>query len=131
MPDTAKNTRELFLDVIEFNTAPRTLNWEFGYWGGTEPYQPLDAALQVIQEDESMQKADILFMTDGEFSDPPDEFLRGLNKIRKEIGVSLVSLVLFTTNQQCELFSDRVVTAMRLDDRGKVRMAFEDVFRRW
>jgi uncharacterized protein with von Willebrand factor type A (vWA) domain len=104
---------------------------KFGYWGGTEPYQPLEKALQIIQEDESMQKADILFLTDGEFANPPDEFLRDLKRVRKEIGLSLVSLVLFMTNQQCELFSDRVVSAMRLDDRGSVRMAFEDVFRRW
>jgi len=104
---------------------------KFGYWGGTEPYQPLEKALQIIQEDESMQKADILFLTDGEFANPPDEFLRNLIRVRKEIGLSLVSLVLFMTNQQCELFSDRVVSAMRLDDRGSVRMAFEDVFRRW
>jgi uncharacterized protein with von Willebrand factor type A (vWA) domain len=103
----------------------------FGYWGGTEPYQPLEAALKIINTDESMQKADVLFLTDGEFAPPPEEFLRNLAKARKDIGVSLVSLVLFSSNQQCELFSDRVVSAMRLDDRGSVRMAFEDVFRRW
>ncbi|TFH66307.1 MAG: hypothetical protein E4G90_04235 [Gemmatimonadales bacterium] len=103
----------------------------FGYWGGTEPYQPLDAAMQIIQEDESMLRADILFLTDGQFSDPPDDFLRSLKRVRKEIGLSLVSLVLFVTNQQCELFSDRVVTAMRLDNRGSVRMTFENVFSRW
>ena len=104
---------------------------KFGYWGGTEPYQPLEAALEIINTDESMQKADVLFLTDGEFASPPDEFLENLSKARKDIGVSLVSLVLFASNQQCELFSDRVVSAMRLDDRGSVRMAFEDVFRRW
>ena len=103
---------------------------KFGYWGGTEPYQPLEAALKIIQEDESMQKADILLLTDGQFADPPDEFLRILKKVREEIGLNLVSLVLFVTNQQCELFSDRVVSAMRLD-RGSVKMTFEDVFRRW
>ena len=104
---------------------------KFGYWGGTEPYLPLEAALEIISTDESMQKADVLFLTDGEFASPPDEFLQNLAKARKDIGVSLVSLVLFANNQQCELFSDRVVSAMRLDDRGSVRMAFEDVFRSW
>ncbi len=104
---------------------------KFGYWGGTEPYQPLEAALKIVQEDESMQKADILLLTDGQFADPPDEFLRILKKVREEIGLNLVSLVLFVTNQQCELFSDRVVSAMRLDDRGSLRMAFENVFRGW
>ena len=77
------------------------------------------------------QKADVLFLTDGEFASPPEEFLQNLAKARNDIGVSLVSLVLFANNQQCELFSDRVVSAMRLDDRGRVRMAFEDVFRSW
>jgi len=104
---------------------------KFGYWGGTEPYLPLEAALEIIQTDESMQKADVLFLTDGEFASPPDDFLQNLAKARKDIGVNLVSLVLFASNQQCELFSDRVVSAMRLDDRGSVRMAFENVFRSW
>ncbi|MCL5071923.1 MAG: hypothetical protein M1308_13670 [Actinobacteria bacterium] len=29
------NTRELFLRILNFQDAPRTLDWEFGYWGGT------------------------------------------------------------------------------------------------
>jgi uroporphyrinogen decarboxylase len=28
-------SREIFLRVLEFQSAPRTINWEFGYWGGT------------------------------------------------------------------------------------------------
>jgi uroporphyrinogen decarboxylase len=28
------NTRERFLEVLNFNTDIRTLDWEFGYWGG-------------------------------------------------------------------------------------------------
>src|SRR3972149_3200049 len=28
------NTRELFLAGLDFNKEVRTLNWEFGYWGG-------------------------------------------------------------------------------------------------
>ena len=29
------NTREIFLRILNFQDSPRTLNWEFGYWGGT------------------------------------------------------------------------------------------------
>ena len=29
------NTREIFLETLDFNTNIRTLDWEFGYWGGT------------------------------------------------------------------------------------------------
>jgi len=29
------NTRDIFLKIMNFQPAPRTLNWEFGYWGGT------------------------------------------------------------------------------------------------
>jgi uroporphyrinogen decarboxylase len=29
------NTRDIFLKIMNFESAPRTLNWEFGYWGGT------------------------------------------------------------------------------------------------
>lgn len=28
-------TRERFLKILNFETVDRTLNWEFGYWGGT------------------------------------------------------------------------------------------------
>jgi len=104
---------------------------QFGYWGGTEPYQPLEEALEIIQEDDSLQKADILFLTDGKFREPPEPFLRELTSVRENVGLSLVSLLLFASNPHCEKFSDRVVSAMRLDDRGSLRVAFEEVFRRW
>jgi hypothetical protein len=29
------NSRERFIEVLNFNTGVRTLDWEFGYWGGT------------------------------------------------------------------------------------------------
>lgn len=29
------STRDLFLDIVNFKSTSRTLNWEFGYWGGT------------------------------------------------------------------------------------------------
>ena len=28
-------TRELFTRIINFKDAPRTMKWEFGYWGQT------------------------------------------------------------------------------------------------
>ncbi|MFO7943471.1 MAG: VWA domain-containing protein [Anaerolineales bacterium] len=104
---------------------------QFGYWGGTEPYAPLEEALEIIRDDDSLQKADVLFLTDGKFREPPEPFLRELERVREDVGVSLVSLLLFASNPHCEQFSDRVVSAMRLDDRGSLRMAFEEVFRRW
>ena len=29
------NTKELFLEILYFNSKIRTIDWEFGYWGGT------------------------------------------------------------------------------------------------
>lgn len=29
------SARELFLNIINFKSSPKTLKWEFGYWGGT------------------------------------------------------------------------------------------------
>jgi uroporphyrinogen decarboxylase len=29
------STRELFQNIINFKSSPRTLKWEYGYWGGT------------------------------------------------------------------------------------------------
>ena len=104
---------------------------EFGYWGGTEPYAPLEEALDIICTDPDLLKADILLLTDGSFRPPPEEFLRKLEQTRKDIGVSLVSLLLFASNPHCEEFSDRVISALRPDDRGSVQLMFEEVFRRW
>ena len=104
---------------------------EFGYWGGTEPYAPMEEALEIIRADPDLKKADVLLLTDGSFRPPPEEFLTKLEQTRKEIGVSLVSLLIFASNPQCEQFSDRVISALRPDDRGSVQLMFEEVFRRW
>ena len=29
------SSKDLFKKIINFETSPRTLNWEFGFWGGT------------------------------------------------------------------------------------------------
>ncbi|MFO7943469.1 MAG: hypothetical protein R6U51_04120 [Anaerolineales bacterium] len=42
-----------------------------------------------------------------------------------------MSLLLFASNPHWKQFSDRVISAMRLDDRGSLRVAFEEVFRHW
>jgi uncharacterized protein with von Willebrand factor type A (vWA) domain len=103
----------------------------FGYWGGTEPYAPLEEALEIIRTDPDLNKADILLLTDGSFRPPPEEFLEKLERTRKDIGVSLVSLLIFASNPHCEEFSDRVISALRPDDRGSAQLMFEEVFRRW
>ena len=104
---------------------------EFGYWGGTEPYAPLEEALEIIRTDPDLNKADVLLLTDGSFSPPPESFLRTLEQTRKEIGVSLVTLLIFASNPHCEEFSDRVISALRPDERGSMRLMFEQIFSRW
>lgn len=103
---------------------------EFGYWGGTEPYAPLEEALEIIRTDTDLNKADVLLLTDGSFRPPPKEFLRNLDQTRKDIGVSLVSLLIFASNPHCEEFSDRVISALRPDERGSVQLMFGEVFSR-
>ncbi len=103
----------------------------FGYWGGTEPYGPLEEALQIIRTDPDLNKADVLLLTDGSFRPPPESFLRILEQTQKEIGVSLVTLLIFASNPHCEAFSDRVISALRPDERGSVQLMFEEVFSRW
>lgn len=104
---------------------------EFGYWGGTEPYAPLEEALEIIRTDPDLNRADVLLLTDGSFQPPPERFLRNLDQLREEIGVSLVTLLIFASNPHCEAFSDRVISALRPDERGRVQLMFERVFSRW
>ena len=78
------------------------------YGGGTEPYGPLTAAIRLIREDPSLREGDILAITDGEFGQPPDEFLHELEQARKEPGLKLIAVVINARPGQAD-FADKVV----------------------
>ncbi len=82
------------------------------YSGGTEPYAPLTAAVQRIQEDPSLREGDILIITDGSFGPPPEGFLDLLDEARMEPGLKLVAVVIKGQPSQAG-FADR---AILLDD---------------
>jgi uncharacterized protein with von Willebrand factor type A (vWA) domain len=78
------------------------------YGGGTEPYGPLTAAMQLIREDPSLREGDILAITDGEFGQPPGTFLDELALARKEPGLKLIAVVINGHPGQAD-FADKVV----------------------
>lgn len=78
------------------------------YGGGTEPYAPLTAAIQLIREDPSLREGDILAITDGDFGEPPEKFLRELEEAREEPGLKVVAVVINGTPGQAD-FADKVV----------------------
>lgn len=53
------------------------------YGGGTEPYGPINRALDVIAKNDL--KADILVLTDGSFSQPSQDFLTRIKEIEPKI----------------------------------------------
>lgn len=78
------------------------------YGGGTEPYAPLTAAIQLIREDPSLREGDILAITDGDFGEPPEEFLRELEEAREKPGLKVVAVVINGNPGQAD-FADKVV----------------------
>jgi uncharacterized protein with von Willebrand factor type A (vWA) domain len=78
------------------------------YGGGTEPYAPLTAAIQLIREDPSLREGDILAITDGDFGEPPEEFLRELEQAREKPGLKVVAVVINGNPGQAD-FADKVV----------------------
>jgi uncharacterized protein with von Willebrand factor type A (vWA) domain len=81
---------------------------EFTYGHGTCPYEPLLEAIRIIKEDGSMKSGDILVITDGAFSTPPEEFIEILERAREEPGLRIVSIVVDSEPGQAH-FADKVV----------------------
>ena len=90
--------------------------------GGTNFALPLDQAMNVINESRFKQ-ADLVFVTDGEDT-LSESFLLAFNKKKKEKKFNVLSLVLGTSINMVEQFSDRVVQVCDFDDAGSFT-AFE------
>ncbi|MCL4304231.1 MAG: hypothetical protein KJ077_51585 [Anaerolineae bacterium] len=96
------------------------------YGGGTEPYQPLRAALAEIEQNKL--KADVLLLTDGDFAQPPADFLSRLAAAREERPVKVVAVVIGSMNWQAEQFCDKVIFVNDLlADKEKLRSAVGEV----
>ena len=68
---------------------------------------PLDKALNIINESRFKQ-ADVVFVTDGE-DRVRDSFLEEFNKKKKEKAFNVLSLVIGSSTNTVEQFSDKVV----------------------
>ncbi|GIO38189.1 VWA domain-containing protein [Paenibacillus antibioticophila] len=91
--------------------------------GGTSFEPPLRAASQIIKQSR-FNKADIVFVTDGE-SHVSEHFLQTWNELKDKKGLSVLSLLLGRESiQGVEDFSDRIVRASSFEDES-VTQAFE------
>lgn len=75
-----------FMDVLDHASV--------NYGGGTEPYKPLEKAMDTILENQDFKKAGILIITDGEFFEPPKTFMEKLEKAKKNPGVYISAICL-------------------------------------
>jgi hypothetical protein len=55
------NSRDIFLKIINFESCYRTLNWEFGYWGGTINKWYEEGLLKVNGIPEYIKYGDVVF----------------------------------------------------------------------
>ena len=90
--------------------------------GGTDFGLPLERAMNVINESRFKQ-ADVVFVTDGE-DRVKTSFLKGFKKKKKEKDFNVLSLVIGSSINVVEQFSDKVVQVKDFDDDGSFT-AFE------
>lgn len=64
------------------------------YKGGTEPYQPLLAALDIIGKEREARRADIVFVTDGYIPVAPPTFLHRLNAVRAQRPTKIIATII-------------------------------------
>ena len=97
------------------------------YGGGTEPYSPLEQALEVIAQQEL--KADILLLTDTSFGAVPTMFWSALQRAKAQAPVQIVTVVVGGyTNPEAEKFSDHVIHVRDLaKGKDELRAAFKRI----
>ena len=88
------------------------------YCGGTDPYPPLNWAVDRILEKQDMKRAGILIITDGEFDDPPSDFMEKLRSARENPGVLISSIVIGNEPYGLQEFADRIVSIEDFEDSG-------------
>jgi len=112
---------EVYDPGIKPNPLEMMCHFDVTWNHGTEPYGPLKEAIELIKTDPSLNKGDILIVTDGSFGKPPQDFLDLLEEAREDPGLKVVAVVINATPGQAD-FADKVVM---IDDliREKGRLA--------
>lgn len=95
--------------------------------GGTEPYAPLEKAIEILSTDKDMKQGDILILTDGAFDKAPDNFLEELQKAREKPGLRLTAVVIDTGAGEAG-FADKVLLIKDLvEEKDKLADAITSV----
>lgn len=89
---------------------------EYFEGGGTEFQPPLDLARDFIEKAEGYDKADIIFITDGE-SAVKDSFIKDFNEFKKTTGTQVYSILINSgqnSDSTLKEFSDKIVKCSEL-----------------
>jgi uncharacterized protein with von Willebrand factor type A (vWA) domain len=86
---------------------------EFGYWGNTDPYPPVEAAIELIKTDPSLKKGDVFVTTDGAFGLPSEAFLKLVGEVREKPGIKTVVVTIGGTHAQTQGWADK---SLHLED---------------
>lgn len=85
------------------------------YGGGTEPYQPINSALDHIRKSKTWTQADILMITDGYFDKPSQDFLLDVQNLKNKQGLRLLGFLIDTNSENVEFF-DETILINNMDD---------------
>jgi uncharacterized protein with von Willebrand factor type A (vWA) domain len=95
------------------------------YNGGTELFQPLTEACEVVRTvNDDQQRADILVITDGLFGAPDERFLEILNGLRQTDPVKIALVSVGAENPNAAIFANPIIHVDDLlKERDKLRGA--------
>ncbi len=99
---------------------------EYFMGGGTDFQKPLDKAVEIIEQQPSFKKADIVFVTDG-CADVSDKWIEKFKEYKKEKEVKVVGIDVGTGSETFERLCERVITLADLtkDDENIAGEVFE------
>ena len=83
--------------------------------GGTDFMRPLNAARDIIKENNNYKDADVCLITDG-CCDVDNEWLAGFIKDKKELQFNVISIIIGCEAPVCEQFSNKVITLDSIND---------------
>lgn len=97
------------------------------YNGGTEPYGPVERALELIEDNDL--KADVLILTDGSFRNASFAFLSKLAAVKERVPLNIEAVVIgYYGTGGAEEWADRVHHVSDLvSDKEALREAFQGV----
>jgi uncharacterized protein with von Willebrand factor type A (vWA) domain len=118
--------REIFLPKGRPVNPDEWMNFiSIGSDGGTEFTKPLDRAAEIIEKEQHMRQADVIFVSDGGFSFSGEEWLRKYKAKKEALGFKIIGILIGGGGETMKQFCEQVID---IDDVRKDSEVLNSVF---